>query len=87
MLWALNLILIYWIYKLVWLHMSEANTSAQLVIRIFNHHLSFQPILFIIMPGDDLILVLWGELAEVAAPTPHPHDQVLMPFWVLFGVQ
>lgn len=47
----------------------------------------FQPILFIIMPGDDLILVLWGELAEVAAPAPHPHDQVLMLFWIRFGIQ
>ena len=36
--------------------------------------------------GDDVVLVFFVQLAEVAAPAPHAHDQVLVSLRVGLGV-
>src|SRR5450759_1975169 len=38
-----------------------------------------RPSQLIHMARDDMVLVFRGQLAEVAAPAPYPHDQVLVP--------
>ena len=39
------------------------------------------------VPAEDMILVFRRKLAEIAAPTPNPDDQVAMVFRMSFGIQ